>query len=73
MKKRAWVDPIVAEVREIREKLFASFNYDIDALFDYLREQEKTSGHPIVSPPRRAKSKQGKGRSPRRRTRLKDR
>jgi hypothetical protein len=68
-----WEDPIVAEVRKIREKLAARFNYDIDALFDYLREQEKTSGHPIVSPPRRAKSKRGAAKSPRRRTRLKDR
>jgi len=62
-----WEDPIVAEVRKIREKLAARFNYDIDALFDYLREREKTSGHPIVSPRRRRKPKRGTTRSTRRR------
>lgn len=33
-------DPIVAEVRDVREKLAAKFNYDVKAIFADLREQQ---------------------------------
>jgi len=52
-----WEDPIVAEVRKIRQKLAAKFNYDIRAMVEDARKREKKSGHPIVSPRRRAKAK----------------
>jgi hypothetical protein len=68
-----WEDPIVAEVRNIRDEIAKRFNYDIRAIAEYMREREKTSGHPIVSPPRRGKAKRSTGSSPLRRTRLKDR
>ena len=68
MKAAEWKDPIVAEVRKIRDKIAARFNYDIDAIVEYMRQREKTSGHPIVSPPRRGKSKRGTRGSPRRRS-----
>jgi hypothetical protein len=51
-----WVDPIVAEVREAREQLFAEAGYDIHELFRRAREREELSGHPIV---RRVKPEPG--------------
>jgi hypothetical protein len=55
MKTKIWQDPIVAEVRKVKERLAAKFNYNIDAMFRDLREREKTSGHRYVdlSQPRR--------------------
>jgi hypothetical protein len=41
-------DPIVEEVRRIRDAHAARFNYDLDAVFQDLKEQEKTSGHRFV-------------------------
>lgn len=43
-----WVDPIVAEVREAREALFAEAGYDIHELFRRAHQREPLSGHPIV-------------------------
>jgi hypothetical protein len=51
-----WEDPIVAEVRKIREAHAAQFNYDLTAIYHDLKRQEKESGRVFVSyPPRRAK------------------
>ena len=47
-------DPIVDEVRRIRDAHAAKFNYDLDAIFRDIKEQEKKSGLTFVSyPPRR--------------------
>ena len=47
-------DPIVEEVRRVREEYAARFNYDLDAIFRDIKEQEKKSGRKFVSfPPRR--------------------
>jgi len=47
-------DPIVDEVRRIRDAHAAMFNYDLDAIFRDIKEQEKRSGLKFVSfPPRR--------------------
>ena len=47
-------DPIVDEVRRVRDEHAASFNYDLDAIFQDIKEQEKKSGLKFVSyPPRR--------------------
>ncbi len=50
-------DPIVGEIRAIRERIAARFNYDIDAIVDdaqqprsYLRLGDHT---PSAAPPRR--------------------
>ena len=52
-----WEDPIVAEVRKVREAHAAKFNYDLMAIYRDLKEQEKNSGRTFVSyPPRRCKS-----------------
>jgi len=48
-------DPIVDEVRRVRDAHAAMFNYDLDAIFQDIKEQEKRSGLNFVSyPPRKA-------------------
>jgi hypothetical protein len=48
-----WVDPIVAEVRRIRDQHAAKFNYDLDAIFRDIKEEERKSGDTFVTfPPR---------------------
>lgn len=42
-------DPIVDEVRRIRDAHAAKFNYDPDAIFRDIKEQEKLSGRKYVS------------------------
>ena len=42
-------DPIVDEVRRIRDAHAARFNYDLDAIFRDIKEREKKSGHQFVS------------------------
>jgi hypothetical protein len=47
-------DPIVAEVRRIRDEHAARFGYDLDAIFRDLQDRQRTSGRQYVSfPPRR--------------------
>lgn len=43
-----WRDPIVAEVRQAREALFAEANYDIHEFCRRLSARQETSGHPVV-------------------------
>lgn len=51
-----WQDPIVAEVRRIREEYAACYNHDLHAICEAMREREKASGGEVVSlPPRRPK------------------
>ena len=48
-------DPIMAEVRATRDRLAARFDYDLEAIFRHLREQEARSGLTYVPcPPRPA-------------------
>jgi len=52
-----WEDPIVAEVRKVRQAHAAKFNYDLLAIYKDLKEQEKKSRRTFVSyPSRRCKS-----------------
>ncbi len=47
-------DPIVEEVRRVRDAHAARFHYDLEAIFRDIKEQEKKSGRKFVSfPPRR--------------------
>ena len=49
-----WEDPIVEEVRKARDAHAAKFNYDLQAIYRDLKEQEKQSSRPFVSyPPKR--------------------
>lgn len=55
------IDPIVDEVRRIRDAHAAMFNYDLDAIFQDIKEQEKKSGLKFVSyPPRKIEIEPGK-------------
>ena len=46
-----WKDPIVEEVRKIRDVHARKFNYDLQAIFEDLKKQEKASGKQFVSFP----------------------
>ncbi len=46
-------DPIVDEVRAIRDAIAKEHGYDIDAIFEAFRRMEETSGRPHVTPPTR--------------------
>jgi len=39
-----WKDPIVAEIRRIREEYAARFNYDMEAILRDIQEAELQSG-----------------------------
>ena len=48
-------DPIVDEVRRVREEHAARFGHDLERIFRDLKDQEARSGRRVVSlPPRRA-------------------
>lgn len=56
-------DPIVEEVRRVREAYAAKFNYDLNAIFQDLKRQEQESGRTFVTfPPRRIGKSSGKDR-----------
>ncbi|MBO0700548.1 MAG: hypothetical protein J2P46_19280 [Zavarzinella sp.] len=42
-------DPLVDEVRRVRDAHAARFNYDLDAIFRDIKEQEKRSGLKFVA------------------------
>ncbi|WP_437726360.1 hypothetical protein [Sorangium sp. So ce861] len=44
-------DPIVDEVRAIRDAIAQEHGYDIDAIFEAFRRMEEASGRPHVAPP----------------------
>ena len=44
----SWHDPIVAEVRQTRETLFAESNYDIYEFCRRLSAKQETSGHTVA-------------------------
>ena len=56
-------DPVVAEVRAIRENYAKRFNYDLTAICRDLRKQEKRSGRKIVSFSERGKGIRKKSKS----------
>ena len=46
-----WEDPIVAEVRRVREELAGRFNFDIHAIFADIRSRERQLGNRLVRAP----------------------
>jgi hypothetical protein len=48
-----WQDPIVEEVRAIREAYAARFQYDLQAIYHDLKAQERQHGWQTVSFPAR--------------------
>lgn len=55
-----WENPIIAEIRAIREARAKKFNYDLDAMFEDLKKKEeeyKKQGYKFVSLPSKRISK----------------
>jgi hypothetical protein len=51
-----WQDPIVEEIRKIREEFAKKHNFDLRKMFKTLKEMEAKNNRPTVSfPPRRIK------------------
>jgi hypothetical protein len=49
-----WSDPIVEEVRKVRNEHAKKFNYDLQAIVADLKKQQKTSERKFVTlPPRK--------------------
>ena len=46
-----WIDRIVEETRKTREEHAAKFNYDLEAIYRDLKEEEQKSSRKIVSLP----------------------
>jgi hypothetical protein len=44
-------DPIVDEVRKVRDAYAKQFNYDLDAIFQDLKAKERRSGRRVVPCP----------------------
>ena len=54
-----WSDPIVEEVRKVRDAHAAKFNYDLESIFKAFKEEEAKSGYEFVKlPPKRFKTKE---------------
>ena len=53
-------DPIVTEVRNVREALFAEADYDLEKFSRLLREKQSVSTRQVVvRPPRRSNNTKG--------------
>ncbi len=49
-------DPIVEEIRRIRYEHAKKFGFDLDAIFEDLKDKERKSGRKtVILPPRRPK------------------
>ena len=54
-------DPVVAEIRRIREELAAQFNYDLDAIIEDARRRYLNGDRRVIRlPPRRPEGYQPK-------------
>ena len=57
-----WVDPIVEEIRRVRDEHAARFGYDLDKIVQDLKVLERQSGWTVVSlPPKKPSSIAEKG------------
>jgi len=56
-----WTDPIVDEMRRIKEARAARYDYDVRAMLEALRRDEQASGQKTVSfPPKRVEQQDAK-------------
>ncbi len=46
-----WKDEIVEEVRKVRNEYAAKFDYDLEAIYQDIKKQEKQNQHRVVSLP----------------------
>ena len=51
--KTPQTDPVIAEVRAVREQHAARFNYDVKAIFRDIRARQEASGRQYVRYPSR--------------------
>ena len=51
-------DPIVAEVRQIKEQLAAAFGYDVHAIFSDMRKRQSQFGGRLIRQPVPKKAEQ---------------
>ena len=49
--EQPWRDPIVEEIRKIRQEHAACFNYDVRAIGEDLRKRQQEGNHEVVSFP----------------------
>jgi hypothetical protein len=56
MKTKSYEDPIVEEVRKVKEALAAKFNFDLHAMVRDQQEREKRHGKRLVSFVKRKKT-----------------
>ena len=54
-----WKDPIVEEVRQVREAHAAKFDYDIDRIVEDVKMRERQSRREVVVAPDRESQKLG--------------
>ncbi len=54
-----WEDPVVNEVRRIREELAEQYNFDIGVIFAEIRKKQATLGKRLVNRERQVKAGQG--------------
>ncbi len=54
-----WEDPIVNEVRKIRENLESKFNFETNAIFNDIRKRQTTLGSRLVSRKKKSVVEQG--------------
>jgi hypothetical protein len=60
-----WKDPIVEEVRSIREKQAERHGFDIRKIMADAKARQGTSGHPLVSFVKGKRSRRTKRKAPR--------
>lgn len=59
-----WEDPIVSDVRRVREELAARFDFDVKAIFADIRQRQTLLGERLVSRKERAEPAGARGRKP---------
>ena len=53
-----WEDPIVLEIRRIREELAAQFDFDVGAIFEDMRKRQATLGSRLIRRKKKDKAEQ---------------
>lgn len=56
-----WKDHIVEEVRSIKERQAAKFNYDVRALLEDAMNRQLNSGHQLIYPTPGGKAQRAQG------------
>ncbi len=57
MKTRKWTDPIIDEIRAIRDEMARESGYDLHVLAERLRASESQGGYKLVTKPPKGNGK----------------